>query len=267
MSSIAASVPDMLIGAGTVLTVDQVKTALQCGARYIVSPGLNRKVVEYCLQNAIPITPGIATPSEIESAMDLGLEIVKFFPAESMGGVKYLSAISAPYKKMKFIPTGGIDESLLLAYLRLPTVHAIGGSWMVKADLINNRKFEEIRNLSVRAVNSMLGFQVVHAGVNCSSPADAERMASILGGVSNLPVRTTTHSIFVNNQVEFTHAPTRGSVGHFAIGTHFIDRAVWHLARRGVHVDPETRQEKNGKLHAIYLEQTVGDFALHLIQL
>jgi 2-dehydro-3-deoxyphosphogluconate aldolase / (4S)-4-hydroxy-2-oxoglutarate aldolase len=267
IGAIASSVPNMLIGAGTVLTVDQAKAAIHSGAKYIVSPGLNQKTVRYCQENNVAITPGVATPTEIEAAMDLGLEIVKFFPAESMGGVKYLTAISAPYKKIKFIPTGGIDESLLLSYLKLPCVHAIGGSWMVKADLINNQKFDEIRTLSKRAVGAMLGFQLVHTGLNCPTAADAEAASSGLGALTGLQVRPTSSSVFVNNQVEFTYAPTRGAVGHFAIGTNFIERAVWHFDRRGIRILPETRSDKQGKLHAVYLETLIGDFAVHLIQI
>jgi 2-dehydro-3-deoxyphosphogluconate aldolase / (4S)-4-hydroxy-2-oxoglutarate aldolase len=267
IAAIASSVPNMLIGAGTVLTVDQAKAAIHSGAKYIVSPGLSRNVVAFCQEKQIPITPGVATPTEIEAAMDLGLEIVKFFPAEAMGGIKYLSAISAPYKKIKFIPTGGIDENLLLSYLRMPCVHAIGGSWMVKADLISNKKFDEIRLLSKRAVSAMLGLQLVHTGINCSSAGEADTASAALGDLSGLPVRPTSSSIFVNNQVEFTFSPTRGKAGHFAIGTHFINRAVWHLERRGVKTLPETRSEKQGKLHAVYLEKQIGDFAVHLIQL
>jgi 2-dehydro-3-deoxyphosphogluconate aldolase / (4S)-4-hydroxy-2-oxoglutarate aldolase len=267
IAAIASAVPDMLIGAGTVLSVDQAQAALHSGAKYIVSPGLNRKVVQYCQEKNIPITPGVVTPTEIEAAMDLGLEIVKFFPAEAMGGVKYLTAISAPYKKIKFIPTGGIDEVLLLNYLRMPCVHAIGGSWMVKADLINNKKFDEIRTLSSRAVATMLGLQLVHTGINCANASEAEQASSALSALSGLPVRATSSSIFVSNQVEYTYAPTRGAAGHFAIGTHFIERAVWHLERRGVRTLPETRSEKQGRLHAVYLDRQIGNFAVHLIQL
>jgi 2-dehydro-3-deoxyphosphogluconate aldolase/(4S)-4-hydroxy-2-oxoglutarate aldolase len=150
---IAENFPEMLIGAGTVLSIDQVKTAVNAGAKYIVSPGLNPKVVEYCVVNSIPITPGVATPSEIERALEFNLEVVKFFPAESLGGVKYLKAISAPYGNLKFIPTGGINEGNLLSYLQFSKVLACGGSWMVKDELIKNKKFIEIKTLTVAAMN------------------------------------------------------------------------------------------------------------------
>jgi 2-dehydro-3-deoxyphosphogluconate aldolase/(4S)-4-hydroxy-2-oxoglutarate aldolase len=148
---VAKAVPGMLLGAGTVLTVEQAKAALGSGAVYIVAPGLNRPVVEYCLNNAIPVTPGAVTPTEIGSALELGLHIVKFFPAEASGGVEYLKAVGAPYVDMKFIPTGGINETNVVQYLRLPCVHACGGSWMVKRELIANGRFAEISKLAANA--------------------------------------------------------------------------------------------------------------------
>ncbi len=134
------------------LSVDQVNRALDAGARFIVSPGLNRKVVEHCLARRVPVTPGVLTPSEMESAMELGLEVVKFFPAEASGGLKYLKAVAAPYKDLRFIPTGGIDESNLPAWLSFRSVLACGGSWMVAAGLIDQGRFDEITALSARAV-------------------------------------------------------------------------------------------------------------------
>ncbi len=145
--------PELLLGAGTVLTIDTVKAAMDAGASFIVSPGFNPKVVGYCVENNIPITPGISNPTDIEMALEFGLEVVKFFPAEAMGGVKTLKAISAPYNKLKFMPTGGISASNIMDYLSLPFVIACGGSWMVKGDLINNKNFTEIKNLTAEAVS------------------------------------------------------------------------------------------------------------------
>jgi len=149
---IAKNFPEMLIGAGTVLTIAQAQTAFDAGARFIVSPGFNPKVVEFCLSNSIPIVPGIMTPTEIQYAIEYNLEVVKFFPAEASGGIKYLKAIAAPFKEMQFIPTGGIDESNLLSYLRLPRVLACGGSWMISSEMIRTGQFESIAELTRKAV-------------------------------------------------------------------------------------------------------------------
>jgi 2-dehydro-3-deoxyphosphogluconate aldolase / (4S)-4-hydroxy-2-oxoglutarate aldolase len=155
IEKIAKAFPDMYLGAGTVLSVEQVKSAVDAGAKYIVSPGINLKVVEYCVNNNIPITPGIATPTEIEMALEFNLEVVKYFPAEPLGGVNYLKAISAPYGGLKFIPTGGIDEKNISGYLKFPKVVACGGSWMVKSDLIIGKKFNEIKDLTAEALKAV----------------------------------------------------------------------------------------------------------------
>jgi 2-dehydro-3-deoxyphosphogluconate aldolase/(4S)-4-hydroxy-2-oxoglutarate aldolase len=135
---------DILVGAGTVLSVDQVKTALDAGARFIVSPGLNPKVAGYCVENNIACTPGICTPSDIEAALDLGLQTLKFFPAEAFGGLKTLKAMSGPYTTVEFIPTGGITPQNLPEYLRFAKVLACGGTWLAKSTLISAGKFDEI---------------------------------------------------------------------------------------------------------------------------
>ena len=144
---------DVLVGAGTVLTVDQVKQAVDAGATFMVAPGVNPKVVGFCRERNIPIVPGVATPTEIETALDLGLNILKYFPAEAFGGLETLKAISAPYSGVKFIPTGGINSSNLMAYLKHPKVEACGGSWMVKSALIDAGRFDKITSLTREAVN------------------------------------------------------------------------------------------------------------------
>lgn len=131
--NVSSALPEVILGAGTVLSVDQVKRAVDAGAKFIVSPGLNPAVVGYCVENHIPVLPGCANPSDIETAMSFGLDTVKFFPAEAAGGINFIKAISAPYGGMKFVPTGGINEKNLMDYLSFPKVRAAGGSWMVPA--------------------------------------------------------------------------------------------------------------------------------------
>jgi 2-dehydro-3-deoxyphosphogluconate aldolase/(4S)-4-hydroxy-2-oxoglutarate aldolase len=149
---ISSSLPEIIVGAGTVLSVDQANRAISAGAQFIVSPGFNQKVVDWCLQNEIPVTPGVVTPTEIDMALDRGLKILKFFPAEAMGGIATLKAIAAPYGGVKFIPTGGINPKNLAEYLSLPAVHACGGSWLVKSTLISAGEFTEITRLAEEAL-------------------------------------------------------------------------------------------------------------------
>ena len=143
--------PEMFVGAGTVLTTEQVDRAIGAGAKFIVSPGFNPKVVEYCLKNNYPITPGIMTPTELEMALGFGLDVVKFFPAENAGGLKMIKAMSAPYTMMKFMPTGGINAANVGDYLACDKILACGGSWMVKGDLIKEGNFAEIEKLTAEA--------------------------------------------------------------------------------------------------------------------
>jgi 2-dehydro-3-deoxyphosphogluconate aldolase/(4S)-4-hydroxy-2-oxoglutarate aldolase len=261
-----AQIP-ILIGAGTVQSVDQAKQAVDCGARFIVTPGLNPKVVEHCLLANVPVIPGTATPTEFEQAMGLGLEVLKFFPAQASGGVEYLESISAPYKKVKFIPTGGIDESNLVSYMKLPSVLACGGSWMVKADLIADHRFDEIRLLSAKAVKTMLGFKLRHVGINSDSSKDAQTTASQLAALFQLELMDGTSSIFLGTEFEVLKSKYLGDHGHIAIGTNSIERAIAYFERKGIKTKPDTRSERDGKLATIYLDLNIGGFAVHLIQL
>lgn len=135
---------DLLVGAGTVLSVDQAKMAQDAGARFLVSPGFNPRVARYCVENKITLTPGICTPTDIEAALDFGLDILKFFPAEAFGGLETLKALSGPYTAVKFIPTGGINAQNLLDYLRFPKVLACGGTWIANPSLISEGRFDDI---------------------------------------------------------------------------------------------------------------------------
>ena len=148
---------DLLVGAGTVLSVDQVKAALDAGARFMISPGLNPKVVSYCVENDIPITPGICTPSDIEAALEFGLDVLKFFPAQPFGGLETVKALSGPYTAVKFIPTGGINTQNLTEYLNFPKVIACGGTWIASSSLILAGKFSEISRNAREAVEIVAG--------------------------------------------------------------------------------------------------------------
>ena len=144
--------PDMAVGAGTVLTIRQIDRAVAAGAKFIVSPGFDPDIVDYCLKKDIPVFPGCATPSEVAQAAKRGMKLVKFFPAEQAGGIAMIKALAAPYTMMKFMPTGGISAKNLKDYLSFDRVLCCGGSWMVKGDLIQNGDFNKIRELTEEAV-------------------------------------------------------------------------------------------------------------------
>lgn len=149
----AEKYPEMLVGAGTVLTIDQVDRAVAAGAKFIVSPGFDPEIVDYCLSKDIPVFPGCITPSEVAQAVKRGLKVVKFFPAEQFGGVATIKAMAAPYVGLKFMPTGGVSAKNLESYLSCDKIIACGGSWMVKGDLVKAGKFDEIKAMTEEAVN------------------------------------------------------------------------------------------------------------------
>lgn len=144
--------PEMLVGAGTVLTIDQVDRAVAAGAKFIVSPGFDPEIVDYCISKDIPVFPGCITPSEVAQAVKRGLKTVKFFPAEQAGGVAMIKAMAAPYTMVKFMPTGGINAKNLKEYLSCDKIFACGGSWMVKGDMIAAGEFDKIKSLTEEAV-------------------------------------------------------------------------------------------------------------------
>ena len=144
---ISKAFPDMIVGAGTVLTTEQADRAIDAGSKFVVSPGFNPKVTEYVLKKGVPMTPGVCTPTEIEAAMSLGLDVLKFFPAEPSGGLKMIKAVAAAYVNLQFMPTGGINADNVRDYLKYDRIVACGGSWMVNGKLISEGKFDEIEDL------------------------------------------------------------------------------------------------------------------------
>lgn len=264
---ITKNFPDMLVGAGTVLTIDQVDRAVAAGAKFIVSPGLNPKVVRYCQEKDILMLPGCSNPSDVEQAIELGLEAVKFFPAEAAGGINMMKAMSAPYSTVKFMPTGGINISNLIKYLDFNKVIACGGSWMVKTELIEKQKFDEISCLCKEAVRQMLGFEVCHIGVNMENEEAACEISKQWEKVLGLEAKNGKSSIFVGDAIEIMKSPHLGRYGHIAVATNYIERAVYYMREKGYRFrDDSAKYDENGNLKAIYIEDEIAGFAVHLVQ-
>ncbi len=263
----ASEFPDMLVGAGTVLTTEQVDRAVNAGAKFIVSPGLNPKVVQYCIDKGIPVTPGTSNPSDVEQAIELGLEVVKFFPAEAAGGLNMIKSMAAPYTQMKFMPTGGISAKNICEYLAFDKIIACGGSWMVKKDLVAAGKYDEIQALTEEAVRTMLGFELRHIGVNCEDESAADAVASRYDELFGFTKKTGNSSIFAGIEIEAMKKAGCGANGHIAIGTNSVARAKNYLASvKNVKFIEDSAVIKNGKLIAIYMEEEIGGFAVHLVQ-
>ncbi|MCI6275302.1 MAG: bifunctional 4-hydroxy-2-oxoglutarate aldolase/2-dehydro-3-deoxy-phosphogluconate aldolase [Clostridium sp.] len=259
--------PDMIVGAGTVLTTKQVDEAIEAGAEFIVSPGLNPDVVKYCVDKGITITPGCSNPSDIEQAIKYGLDVVKFFPAEAAGGLKMIKSMAAPYGNIKFFPTGGINADNITEYLSYNRVICCGGTWMVPSDLIEQGNFDGIEALTREAVENMFGFKIAHVGINCDTPEEAHGVADSFESIFGFSQNENPSSIFGATSVEIMKMPFLGKHGHIAIVTNFVERAVKHLESKGVKFNEESAVYRpDGSMQAIYLKNEIGGFAVHLVR-
>ena len=266
ISKLHTELPEILLGAGTVLTVDQVKKAVSAGAEFIVAPGFNPDVVDYCIANKIPVVPGVNSPTQIEMALKRDLRVLKFFPAEASGGLPMLKSMSAPYGNLKFIPTGGVNTANINTYLESDKVIACGGTWMVKPELISSGKFDEIAEITAEAVKNMLGLELKHVGINENNQKDAESSAEQFSSLLSLPVKDGNSSLFVGSEFEIMKSKFLGAHGHLAIGTNSINRAAAYFARNGILTLPETAKKKNDRVIAVYLDKEISGFAIHLLQ-
>ncbi len=267
MRAITAEVPEMLVGAGTVLTPEQLDRALDAGSKFIVSPGFNPEMVKYGLSKGALMLPGTATGGEMEQAMALGLDVVKFFPAEQNGGIAKIKALAGPYKKLKWMPTGGVTTKNLMDYLSFDQIVACGGTWMVKPELIDNERWDEITAICKEAVKTMLGLSLMHVGVNCADPEEAEHVAKQFCALFDLPYKAGNSSDFAGTIVECMKKPGRGKNGHIGIGANSVDRAIYHLSRQGVEFDESSASYNDkGQTKNIYLKGEIGGFAIHVMK-
>ncbi len=260
--------PDVLLGAGTVLSIEQADAAWQAGAGYLVTPGMNPALLRHALDKGYPILPGCSGPSDIETALSMGVKAVKFFPAEALGGAGMIKALLGPYHETRFVPTGGVNPKNLTEYLRLPQVLACGGSWMVPEEAIRQGDWDRIEILTREAVNLVLGFELRHLGINTAdgdAGMDAARTLSLITGwpIDDLGER----NCFVGQGFEIMKFMGRGRNGHLALACNSAARARWHLERRGLRFDESTAlYTPDGRLRFIYLQDEVAGFAIHLLQ-
>lgn len=263
--AVAKAKPDFPVGAGTVINRELAERAVDSGARFIVSPGFNPAVVDWCLAKGIPVIPGINTPSDIEAALERGLDILKFFPAEASGGVAMLDAFAGPFPRVSFIPTGGVDLSNLGDYARRANVLAIGGTWMVKPELIERADWAQIESLALEASTAIQGFSFAHVGINCSGEGDARSVSGFFSNLGLAP-KEGTSSIFNDTTIEVMKSPFRGEMGHIGFRCWNVERSLKYLERLGYRPVPETVKSENGRLTVAYLDRAVGGFAIHLVR-
>ena len=268
LDSIAAIAdkPGVTVGAGSVITLQNCKDAIAAGARFIVSPGLNVKVVEHCLENSVAVLPGCVTPTELMQAMELGLDTVKFFPAGVYGGLAAMKALSGPFPEMKFVPTGGVNAANLGEFLAAPYVAAVGGSWLCAKGDIASGSFDKITALCREARQAALGYELAHIGINAPDSGASEAVCAEFAAAFGLPVKYGASSNFAGAGVEVMKSPYLGANGHIAIRTNNAVRAAADLEAKGFKLNPDSAKYKGGRLTAVYLKNEIGGFAVHLLQ-
>lgn len=258
--------PDMLIGAGTVLNRQQVDDALAAGAKFIVAPGLDEELVKYCQSKNVPIIPGCSSASDIQRAIALGLDLVKFFPAEALGGVKTLRSLASAYKNMRFMPTGGITPEKFSEYLREPYVTAVGTSWIAPQKMLDAGDYDAIRKRAREAMFAVHNFQFCHMGINCDNEKDGYTNLFKLADMFNLVMGDTRSSSYVGREVEITKMPfqVRGPHGHLGYYADNLERAIFYLEKKGIEFDHEHVKPYKDKTYVIYLKDQIAGFAVHI---
>lgn len=266
ITNIAREVPEMLLGAGTVTNVEFAKKAVAAGAKFLVSPGFNPAVVDWALEHNVPIVPGVCTPSDIEAGLSRNLSTLKFFPAEASGGVDMLKNFAGPFPNLMFMPTGGINAKNLGSYASLSNVLAVGGSWMVKGDLIENENWDEITALCAEAVQALQGLRFAHMGINETSKEAALKAAAAFE-LLGMTKKVGNSSTFLNSDIEVTHAPFNGTHGHIGFACYNVDRTASYLESKGFTIDQESvKRNDNGTMKSCYFNEEIAGFAFHLIK-
>ncbi len=265
--AIRKAFPDMLIGAGTVLTTASVDEALEAGADYIVSPGYDPELVDYCHAKDVEIVPGCSTASEIQDAVKHGIKTVKFFPAELGGGVPAIKLLAGPFAGVKFLPTGGITLDNLEEYLSCDKVIACGGSFMANAAQLKAKDYDGITAACKKAVACSLGFRLAHIGINHESAVEAMATANAISSLFGFGTRECSSATFAGTVAECMNHSRFGTHGHIGISTHSITRAMAYLAAKGVEFDEDSiKRDKSGNITCIYFKEQIGGFAWHIVK-
>lgn len=258
--------PDMLVGAGTVISLEQCKKAVECGAKFIVAPGYDEEVVSWCVKNNIAVTPGCVTPTEIMAAIKQGLKVVKFFPANVYGGLAAMKALNGPFGGIKFIPTGGVNQDNVGEFSAAPFIHAVGGSWVCSKADISAHNFDKITELCKKARQAILGYEVAHIGINTEDDKASTSVCEDLGKAFDFDTKPGSSSNFSSSSIEVMKSMYLGKNGHIAIRTNKISVAIADLESKGFEVDMDTAKFKGDKMIAVYLKNEFGGFAVHLLQ-
>ena len=265
IKAVAQECPDMVVGAGTVINLEQCKLAVECGAKFIVSPGYDEETVAWCCDNGVPVTPGCVTPTEIMMALKPGLKVLKFFPANVYGGLSAIKSLAGPFGGVKFIPTGGVNAQNLAEFISSPYIHAVGGSWICpKADIAAGN-FDKITALCKEARKTLLGFEVAHIGINTPDADASLDVCKAFNDAFDFNIKQGNSSNFASTGVEVMKTMFKGSNGHIAIRTNKMIPAIAEMERRGYELDMDSVKDKDN-IKAVYFKNEIGGFAVHLLQ-
>lgn len=258
-------VPQLVVGAGGIHTGRQAEAAVLAGARFIATPGFAGEAVRWCMEHSVTVFPGCSSPSDLERALALGLDTVRFFPAGLCGGAKAVQSFAEAYGTLRFLPAGGIELQDVPEYLALDCVAACCGSWMVPEELVGRGDFKAVEALCREAVRTAYGFEVQHVGINTGNADEAKQIGGRFGGLFGFALEENPASYFAGGQIEIIKGPFLGRHGHIAVQTVCVDRAVEYFGLLGVGLDPSTVQRgEDGKIVSAYLQEEVGGFAVHL---
>lgn len=263
--AVAEECPDMLVGAGTVNTLEQCKLAVDRGAKFIVSAGYDEEVVSWCCDNNIAVTPGCVTPTEIMMALKHGLKVLKFFPANIYGGLSAIKALAGPFVGVKFIPTGGVNAQNVAEFISSPYIHAVGGSWVCSKADISAGNFEKITELCKEARRNLLGFELAHIGINTPDADASLEVCREFRDAFGFSIKQGNSSNFASPGVEVLKTMFKGANGHIAIRTNKMTPAIAEMERRGFALDMDSVADKDN-IKAVYFKKEIGGFAIHLLQ-
>ena len=267
ISLVKETYPHMTVSAGTCITQKNVDDAKAAGADYVVSPGYNQEIVDYCQKIGVEIIPGCITASELDRGISSGIRYFKFFPAEQHGGFNTIKALCGPYKNIRFMPTGGLDFNNIGAYLSNPEILACGGSYMAKSHLIENEEWRIITDNCRKAMDISLGFSLAHVGINNEDEKAALNVCRTIADIFRLPVKNGHSSAFCGTDVECMKKMFYGRNGHIGFKTRSVERSKAYFESKGLTIIEESyKTDKNGLGAFFYLQNEVGGFALHVLK-
>jgi len=259
---ISTKCPNMLVGAGTIISLDFLHDAVGAGAKYIVTPSFNTAVIDECIRIGIPVFPTCSSSTELEMAYERGLRVVKFFPAELLGGVEMLKALSGPYPMMRFMPTGGINADNLNSYLSFPKVLCAAGTYIVDQAMVKAKKFNEVTRIANESINKMLDIKLDHVAIHSDKQTGSELLKTFARLTGQL-FDDASDRVAGIEVVRENHA---GNVGHIAFSTPNPERCLYYLERRGFSMDASTMVRENGRLLKFHLAGDNAGFTIQVIK-